>query len=337
MTLYHIRRLFAALFCVSALLLGATCSASAEQNYIAKFAFTTPLDGNGPGIAAQRLAKEVFAKSKGRLQIKLFPNEQLGGEPQVVQGVKTGTVEMAWMSAGVLGAIYPDLQILNGPYLFPDWPTAQRVLTGPVGQSIYDGLLKATGIRALDPLWLWGWRDFTANKPIRIPADMVGLKTRSINSPIFISMIKALGASPQALSISEIYGALQSRVIDSQENSLDLFYQRKWYEVNRYASLSRHILQSNAVIINDAFYQSLPQDLQEILVTETRQAGQLCASEQLKAEQDAITQLKAKGVTVIEDVDREAFRKATLKVYDEFKNTWSPALYERIEAAAGQH
>jgi tripartite ATP-independent transporter DctP family solute receptor len=320
----------------AAVLLGVAFGASAEQRYVAKFAFTTPLDGNGPGIAAQQLAKEVAVKSKGRLQIKLFPNEQLGGEPQVVQGVKTGTVEMAWMSAGVLGAIYPDLQILNGPYLFKDWPAARRVLTGPVGQSMFDGLLKATGIRTLDPLWLWGWRDVTANKPIRSPADMAGLKTRSINSPIFISTIKALGASPQALSISEIYGALQSHVIDSQENSLDLFYQRKWYEVNRFASLTRHVLQSNPVIINDRFYRSLPKDLQELLGAEVRKAGELCAQEQLKAEQDSIRQLKAKGVTVVEDVDREAFRKATLKVYDEFKPNWSAGLYERIQAAASQ-
>lgn len=310
----------------------AASTAPAGKTYEAKFALSVSLN-DAAGKAATELAKNVKEKSNGQLEIKIFPNEQLGGEPDVVQGVKQGAIHMAFVSPGILGNLYADFQILNGPFLWSDWDTAKKVLSGPFGQQMAENFRKATGIRVLDPLWYWGWREMTANRPIRKPEDLRGLKMRSPNIPIFVAMFQALGSNPTTIDFNEIYTALQQGLIDGQENPIPAIWSKKFYEVNKVISLTHHILQSNLIVVNDAFYQSLPENLRSLLVAEVKKAGELNTRLQLEMEQGLRDQMKAKGVTFIDDVDREAFRKRTEVVYDQFKDKWSPDLYKRFRAA----
>lgn len=284
-------------------------------------------------LAANRFAEAVKARTNGQVNVRVYPSEQLGGEPDVVQGVRVGGIQMAFMSPGALGNISADFQILNGPFIWDDWRIAKAVLTGPFGRELYERFRADTGIRVIDPLWYWGWREMTANRPIRKVEDLKGLKMRAPGIPIFVEMFKSLGANPTTVNFQEIYSALQQGVVDGQENPIPAIWAQRFYEVNKVVSLTHHILQSNLIVVNDKFFQSLPPDLQAAVQEEIVKAGEYNTELQQKAEQDLIGKIREAGVTVVEDVDRAAFRIATKSVYDTLKSNWSPNLYSRLEAA----
>lgn len=309
-------------------------AAAPGKTYDIKLSISVSLT-DAAGKAATELAKNVKEKSKGRINLKVFPNEQLGGEPVVMQGIKSGIIQMAFVSPGAIGNVYVDFQAFNGPFLFPDWEVAKKVLIGPVGQGISEGLRKSTGIRVVDPLWYWGWRDMTASRPIRKPDDLKGLKMRAPNIPIFVAMFKALGSNPTTVDFNEIYAALQQGVIDGEENPIPAIWSKKFYEVNKVVSATHHILQSNVIIMNDEYFNSLPKDLQDLLVTEVEKSGEINTKLQMEMEQSLRDQMKTKGITFVDDVDREAFRKMTENVYDQFKDKWSPNLYQKLRDASG--
>ncbi|MFC7397306.1 TRAP transporter substrate-binding protein [Chelatococcus sp. GCM10030263] len=306
--------------------------AAAAADYQARFSVSVAPDQPAT-LAANRFAEAVKSRSNGRLEVRVYPSEQLGGEPDVVQGVRLGAVQIAFMSPGALGNIMADFQILNGPFLWNDWDIAKAVLNGPFGQKLYEKFRTETGIRIADPLWYWGWREMTANRPIRKPEDLRGLKMRAPNIPIFVEMFKALGANPTTVNFQEIYSALQQGVVDGQENPVPAIWAQRFYEVNKVVSLTHHILQSNLIIVNDKFFQSLPQDLQTIFQEEISKAGAHNTELQQKAERDQLAKIREAGGTIVEDVDRAAFRAATLSVYETLKGNWSPNLHSDLEAA----
>lgn len=317
---------------VSTIILSVFTTACPAQEYDIRFSISVAPD-QPAAIAAKRFAKAMDNKTNGKVHVTVFPSEQLGGEPEVLQGVRIGAIQMAFLSPGALGNIMPDFQILNGPFLWDSWSVAKQVLTGPFGKDLYNRFLKQTGIRVLDPLWYWGWRDMTADRPIRTVQDMQGLKMRSPNIPIFVDMFDALGAHPTTVNFQEIYSALQQGVVDGQENPIPAIWSQHFYEVNDYLSLTRHILQSNLIVINNDFYTSLPNKLQQQLLKQIRKAGEYNTKLQRDAEQDLLNKLRKKGMKIISNVKREEFRKATRVVYDEFKDDWSPGLYEKLQKA----
>ncbi|MFV0475724.1 MAG: TRAP transporter substrate-binding protein [Pikeienuella sp.] len=284
-------------------------------------------------IAAEQFAKAVTERSEGRIGVQVYPSEQLGGEPEVMQAVRIGGVQVAFMSPGAIGNLMPDFLILNGPFLFEDWDTAKKVLNGPFGEKMFAELAEQTGIRVLDPFWYWGWRDMTASRPIRKVEDLEGLKMRSPNIPIFVEMFRALGANPTTLNFQEIYSGLQQGVVDGQENPIPAIWSQRFYEVNKYVSMTRHILQTNIIIANDAFYKSLPDDLRRIVDEEITRAGEYNTELQMKAEQDLVAKIREAGGEIVEDVDRAAFREATSGVYASFADSWSEGLYSSIQTA----
>jgi TRAP-type transport system periplasmic protein len=306
--------------------------AAPAADYQARFAISVAPD-QPAALAANRFAEAVKTRSNGKIDVRVYPSEQLGGEPDAVQGVRIGGIQIAFMSPGALGNIMTDFQILNGPFVWDDWKVAKTVLTGPFGQDLYKRFQAQTGIRVLDPLWYWGWRDMTATKPIRKVEDLRGLKMRAPNIPIFVEMFKSLGANPTTVNFQEIYSALQQGVVDGQENPIPAIWAQRFYEVNKFVSMTRHILQANLIIINEKFFQSLPPDLQAIVQEEIVKAGEYNTELQLKAEQDLVDKIKGAGATIVTDVDRPAFRAATKSVYKTFESSWSPNLYSRLEAA----
>lgn len=284
-------------------------------------------------LAAERFAAAVEERSDGRIDVSVYPSEQLGGEPDAMQNVRIGGIQMAFMSPGAIGNLLPDFLILNGPFLWEDWETAKAVLNGPFGQGMFDKLKTESGIRVLDPLWYWGWREMTADRAIRTPADLDGLKMRSPNIPIFVEMFRALGANPTTVNFQEIYSALQQGVVDGQENPIPAIWSQRFFEVNPYISMTNHILQTNVIIVNDMWFQSLPDDLKTIIEEEIVAAGQYNTELQMKAENDLVAKITDAGGTIVEDVDRAAFRAKTDKVYEALSQDWTPGLYQSLQDA----
>jgi tripartite ATP-independent transporter DctP family solute receptor len=320
--------------CVVAMMVIAASAASAAD-YTIRFSISVA-PGEPAMVAAEQFAKEVEGRTGGKIHVQVYPSEQLGGEPDVVQGVRIGGIQMAFMSPGALGNIMPDFQILNAPFVWDDWETAKAVLTGPFGNALYENFRQQTGIRILDPLWYWGWRDMTANKPIRKVEDLHGLKMRAPNIPIFVEMFKALGANPTTINFQEIYSALQQGVVDGEENPIPAIWAQRFYEVNKYISITHHILQSNIIIVNDKFFSSLPEDFQKIVKEEIVKAGERNTELQIKAEEGLVAKIKEAGGVIVEDVDRAAFQKATQSVFEALSGSWTPGLADKLQSAVAQ-
>ncbi|MBJ3777658.1 TRAP transporter substrate-binding protein [Acuticoccus sp. 2012] len=307
-------------------------TAANAADYTIRFHISTGPDQPAT-LAAERFAEAVEKRSDGRIDVNVYPSEQLGGEPDAMQNVRIGGIQLAFMSPGAIGNLLPDFLILNGPFLWEDWDTAKAVLNGPFGEEMFEKLRTQTGIRVLDPLWYWGWREMTADRPIRTVADLDGLKMRSPNIPIFVEMFRSLGANPTTVNFQEIYSALQQGVVDGEENPIPAIWSQRFYEVNPFISMTNHILQTNIIIANDMFFQSLPDDLKTIVQEEIVAAGKYNTELQMEAETALVEKIEAAGGTFVEDVDRAAFREATTTVYDSLADSWSDGLYARIQDA----
>ena len=159
-----------------------------------------------------------------------------------------------------------DFSILGVAFIWKDFDHMLKVVQGPIGQEMMDKLIKSTGVKVLDMGWIDGQRHFNTNKPIRTPDDVVGLKIRVPEVPIYFSNMKAMGASVVAMPFSEVFTSVQTGVIDGQENPLDSIYANKFYEITKYVSLSAHVTQNLAIIINNDRFNKMPKDLQDILV-----------------------------------------------------------------------
>ncbi|MBP1934701.1 TRAP transporter substrate-binding protein [Ammoniphilus resinae] len=287
--------------------------------------------------AALAFAEKVKERTGGAVEVKVYPAEQIGVERDMIEQTKSGAIQLVFSSPGALGVFNPEIEIFNGPFLWDNWDQAKWVMReSDLGKEVYANLEKDHGLKVLDPAWYWGWRHITANKEIRTPADMVGQKFRVSNVPIFVEMGKAMGASPTPINFSEVYTALQQGVVDSQENPIPTIWAKKFYEVQDYVMMSGHMLQSNHVTANAAWFNGLSPELQQIIQEEITAAGDAMTEMQMEAEISDLEKIKAEGVKIIEDVDKKAFEEATRGVYDLFADKWGADLYDRVQKAKSE-
>jgi TRAP-type transport system periplasmic protein len=281
----------------------------------------------------QRFADLVAERSDGELKVEIFPASQLGTEQETLEGVQLGTVHMFEGSAGSAGRFLPALEAFAHPFLWRDLDHMLAVARGDIGEELSQQLVEEHGMRILDMGWLFGERHLTtASTPVHTPADMEGLKIRVQPTTIYLQMIEAMGGNPTPIDWKEVYLSLQTGVVDGQENPVGVIYSAKLFEVQDYLMLTGHIMQNQVLIINDAFFQGLPPDQQEIIRQAAIEAGDYQNGlVQEQAKQD-LENLKAEGMTVIEP-DIEAFRAATTDIYGQFEDEWGEGLFERMRNA----
>jgi len=217
---------------------------------------------NSPGEIAHDLYKEfadnVTKKSGGQLVIRVFPSEQLGKEVDLLQQLKSGALDISSPSMPTLNSMVPAFEMPSAPFLWRDWKEAEAVIRGPAMEPIWTELKDKHNIVPLSKIWYWGWRNFTfANKEVRKPEDMAGLKVRVPESPIWVEMVRGFGAAPTPIPFGEVYTALQQKTVDGQENPIPTIYSRKFYEVQGVLSMTRHMLQNNTILINKSSLDKL--------------------------------------------------------------------------------
>ncbi|HQJ25500.1 MAG TPA: DctP family TRAP transporter solute-binding subunit, partial [Bacillota bacterium] len=206
-------------------------------------------------------ANLVNAQSGGRLEVQVFGAGQLGAEREYVEAVQAGTVQ-AGIASGVIGSFFPPAMMTDIPYLFPTATVAWKVLDGPFGQKLSDMFLARTGMRNLAFAEV-GFRHFTNSKrPIKSPADIKGLKIRVQETQVYLRLINSMGGSPTPVAWTETYTALQTKVVDGQENPISSIVFAKLYEVQKYLTLDGHVYGVDWFVINEKFFQSLDKDLQ---------------------------------------------------------------------------
>jgi tripartite ATP-independent transporter DctP family solute receptor len=263
---------------------------------------------------------EIEKGSKGRIKVELYPNAQLGGDRELCEGVQMGTIQMALPASSALAGFDKRIQVLDLPYLFTSRKTAFEALDGVLGKKLNEYVL-AKGFVNLGYAEN-GFRHVTNSKrPIKTPADLKGIKIRTMENPMHIAYFKELGANPTPMSWGELYTALQQGTVDAQENPYAMISDGKFYEVQKYVSETGHVFSVTMLIANKKFMDKLPPDLRKIV----EKAGRDFVLEQRRAiaemEKDYKAEVIKAGMKVNElsAADKKPFVDATAKIYKQFE------------------
>jgi len=257
----------------------------------------------------------VAERTKGKVEIKLFPTSQLGSDEDVLEQARAGAPVAVVVDGGRLATFQEEFGILGAPYLASGYDGVRKVVTSPLFEEWVGKLHDSTGLQVLSFNWWQGERHLLTNKPIKVPADLSGLCMRTPGAPVWIETVKAMGATPTPMPFAEVYSALQQNVIDAVEAQFPAVYGAKLQEVIKHITKTGHINLITGLIGGAIWFDSLPPDLQKIVREEALKAGDV-ASYGTKDSLDKIEQqLKAAGVNVVE-IDVKPFRDATAVVYD---------------------
>jgi len=294
---------------------------------------------NSPGEIAHdlfaELADRVGKRTNGEVVIRVFPSEQLGKEADLLQQVKSGALDMSAPSLPVLSSLVPGLEIASGPFIWNDWKEAETVIRGPAFEPLFAELSEKHNVAMVSKIWYWGWRNFTfGTKEVMKPEDMAGLKIRVPESPVWVEMVKALGAAPTPIPFGEVYTALQQKTVDGQENPIPTIFARKFYEVQGYLTMSRHMLQNNTIVINKRSLDKLTPDQRRILLEEAAAVSALNTQQQQGREASMLEDIRKSGKTkIVDNPDRKAFAAKMDTVYKNLEGRWGADNLKRVRAA----
>ncbi|MBV8094876.1 MAG: TRAP transporter substrate-binding protein [Acetobacteraceae bacterium] len=293
------------------LAIGSQKAHGADPEFRLKLGDDLPLD-HPLNVHLSEAAKQVAERSGGRLVIELFANNQLGGDTDMMSQLRSGALEMMSLSGNILSTLLPLAGIYNLPFAFSNYDQVWATMDGPLGKFLR-AKLEGIGLHALDKQWDNGFRQITSGtRKIETPSDLQNFKIRVPVSPLWLSMFKALGAAPTAINFSEVYSALQTHVVDGQENPLPLIETAKLYEVQKYAALTSHIWDSFYLLISKRVWQRLPPDLQAILADTINQAALAQRRDMQELNSNLQIKLTQQGMEFTHP-DRAAFRQALIK------------------------
>jgi tripartite ATP-independent transporter DctP family solute receptor len=254
----------------------------------------------------QTLAYKAFVVIKdymektGRFEVTIYSGSTLGDDARLVEAVQQGDIEMMFTNTGNLISFVPELGVFAVPFAFPSNEVAYAVLDGPFGKKMLDMMEDRGSMVGLGYLEAYAYRELTANKLIRTPADLRGVKIRVMTNPIHQAIWEQLGAQPTPIPFTELYTALQQRTVDAQENPLNLVISQKFYEVQKYVTLTHHVFSSGMLFANPEWFNKLDPELQQI-IRDAGKAGMLFQREQAVLEYDSyVKTMEAAGVTITE-------------------------------------
>jgi len=279
--------------------------------------------------ALEYLREILYERSKGKIIIEIYPNEQLGKEIELIRSIKTGIADMT-ITAGTLQNWTDIVAFSDMPFIFRDTTHMQKLAEGPLGKKMEERILEETGLRIL-AYFQRGPRHLTSNRPIKTPSDLNGLIVRIPNVPSYTIAWNALGANPTPMALSEVFTSLQQGTIEGQENPLAMISSTNLFEVQDYVNLTAHLLSWAYVVIGDKQFRKMPLSLQEIFLEAAKDMQHYEHQLFLQNEVTLRQELENKGMTFIE-VDKNVFReKGSPAVYQSLSPEMKE-LYDQIEA-----
>lgn len=306
---------------------------AAEFTY--KFACNTPVT-HPLSVRAQEAADRILKATGGRLEIRVFPNGQLGSDTDMLSQVRSGALEFFTLSGLILATVVPPASISGIGFAFKDYDQVWAAMDGKLGAYIR-GEIDKHGLLAMDKIWDNGFREITTStKPIKAPDDLKNFKIRVPVSPLWTSMFQAFGASPTSINFSEVYSALQTHIVDGQENPLSLIDSAKLYEVQKYCSMTNHMWDGFWLLANRRAWERLPHDMQEIAAREMNQSALDERADLATLNTSTRKVLENKGLA-FNEVDVAPFRQTLQKAgfYAEWKKKYGDEAWGILENAVG--
>lgn len=278
-------------------------------------------------MGAKRFAELVAAKSGGKMKVQEFPSSTLGNEMQQQSALQGGVQEMTAPATTSLVGIVKEFGLLDFPFSVSTYAQADALLDGPLGQALI-AKLPEKGLVALG-YWDLGFRNVTNSKrPIQKPEDLEGLKLRVIPNPVFLDTFKALKANPVPMPFAELYGALESKAVDGQENPFAVILSNKFYEVQKFVSATNHVYAANILLVSKRFWDKLSPAEQKIMHDAADETRNYQRQVSRAAAQKAVAELQVKGMQFNEVPAAEQARMAQVAkpVTDKFAATYDPAI-----------
>lgn len=307
---------------------------SAEFSY--KYANNLPAT-HPMNTRAQEMAAAIKAETGGRVDINIFPNNQLGSDTDMLSQVRSGGLEFFTLSGLILSTLVPAASINGIGFAFPDYETVWRAMDGDLGAYVRGQIAKANLI-AMDRIWDNGFRQTTSStKAITGPDDFRGFKIRVPVSPLWTSMFKAFDAAPASINFAEVYSSLQTKVVEGQENPLAIISTAKLYEVQTFCSLTNHMWDGFWFLANRRAWESLPQDLRTVVARHIDEAGMREREDVAKLNAGLQQELAAKGL-IFNQPDVAPFRDKLRQAgfYAEWKGKYGEEAWTLLEKASGK-
>ncbi len=288
-------------------------------------------------VRAQQAIERIAKASNGQLQMKLFPANQLGADTDLLSQVRDGGVQFFTLATSILATFVPVCGIVNTGFAFPDYKAVWMAMDGKLGEYVRNAVNKS-GIVAVTKLMDNGFRQITSStKPINTPADLKGFKIRVPPAPMLTSLFQALGAGPAPINFNEVYSALQTKVVEGEENGLSIVYTARLYEVQKYCSMTSHVWDGYLTLGNRASWAALPKNLQEIVLRELGVAADEQRKDVAAADLSLRKTLTEKGL-VFNDPDRKPFQAALSNTtyYKNWKGKYGAEAWGLLEQYAGK-
>jgi TRAP-type transport system periplasmic protein len=286
------------------------------------------------GVGAQFMQKAVAERMGGRYKLELFPDFQLGGEREMVEGVQLGTIDITITSSGPIGNFVPDTLITDIPFLFRDYAHARSVLDGKIGQAILDKCAPK-GIICL--AWTEnGFRHMTNNRrEVKAPEDAKGMKIRTMENPVHMQAFRTIGVLPTPMAFPEVFGALQQGTVDGQENPIGVIVSAKLHQVQKHLTLTGHLYSPAMVMMSPTAFNKMSAEDRKLMVQIAREGAKITRARVEELERNGIEELRKAGMQIRElsGSEKEAFQKAMAPAYTEFAKRFGQANIDAIRNA----
>ena len=311
--------------------------AAAQSPIVIKFSHVVASD-TPKGKAAEKFKELAEKYSDGKVKVEIYPNSTLYKDKEELEALQLGAVQMLAPSNSKFGPIgVREFEVFDLPYILPDLATLRKVTDGPLGAKLLK-LLEPKGMVGL-AYWDNGFKQMSANKKLIEPSDFKGLKFRIQSSKVLEAQFRALGAIPQVMAFSEVYQALQTGVVDGQENTWSNMYTQKMHEVQKYATVTNHGYIGYVVVANKKFWEGLPPDIRAACEKAMKEATEFGNGQSAKENDDALAEIKKAGKTEIITLTPEqdaAMRKAMMPVYKEVSSRVGQPLIDEFLKETGR-
>ncbi len=288
-------------------------------------------------LSALEIQKEIEEKSDGRIKVEVYPAQQLGSASEMIEGMQMGTIEATLLPTAKYGGFDETMTILDMPFLFPDEDTFYDIMNGDLGEKVMEKLpdIGITGCAFYGN----GFKAITNNvREIHTPADMKGLKIRTMEAPLIMDMYKEWGSNPVPVDFSELYSSLQQNVVDGQENPFLTISDMKFYEVQKYMSITNHAYLSYVLTFSTSFLDSLPDDLRQIVLDCGKSCVDYHREQMKKLSQQYYDNIAASDIQIytLTDEEKKEFREASQPIYKKYRDTIGGDLLDAVVKAASE-